>query len=54
LHIGDEQNPVVHIREQETENFRALIHKIWRRFTEGPIEMQRSRSGFQIDASTNR
>jgi hypothetical protein len=50
---GDEQNSSVHIREQETENFKALIHEIWRRFTEEPIEMRRGRSGFQIDDSTN-
>ena len=30
----------------------VLIHEIWRRFMEVPIEMRRSRSGFQIDVST--
>jgi hypothetical protein len=52
--FGDEQRAVVHIREEETENFKALIHKIWRRFRQWPIKMRRSRSGFQIDASANR
>jgi hypothetical protein len=52
-HIGDEQNPAIHIPEQETGNFKALFHDIYPRFTEGFIEMWRSRSGFQIDASTN-
>jgi hypothetical protein len=50
---GAEQNSAVHIREQETEKFNALIHEIWRRFTEEPIKMRHSRSGFQIDDSTN-
>jgi hypothetical protein len=50
---GDDQKSAVHIREQETESFNALIHEIWRRFTEEPIKMRRSRSGFQIDDSTN-
>jgi hypothetical protein len=50
---GDAQNSAVSIREQETENFKALIHEIWHRFTEQHIEMRRSRSGYQIDASTN-
>ena len=50
---GDDRNSAVHIREQKTENFNALIHEIWRRFTQEPIKMRRSRSGFQIDDSTN-
>jgi hypothetical protein len=50
---GDAQNSAVSIRKQETENFKALIHEIWHRFTEQHIEMRRSRSGYQIDASTN-
>jgi len=49
----DAQNPAVSIREQEPENFKALIHEIWHRFTEQHIEMRRSRSGYPIDASTN-
>jgi hypothetical protein len=50
---GDSQNPAVSIRVQEPENFKVLIHEIWRRFTEQHIEMRRSRSGYQIDALTN-
>jgi hypothetical protein len=50
---GDAQNSAVSVREQETENFKALIHEIWHRFTEQHIEMRRSGSGYQIDASTN-
>ena len=50
---GDDQNTAVHIREQESENLKALIHELWRRFTEEPIEMRRSRSGFQKDASAS-
>jgi hypothetical protein len=54
LHIGDEQSPVVQVREEESGNFKALIDEIWLRFTERAIEMRRSRSGIRIDASTNR
>jgi hypothetical protein len=54
VHIGDGQNPVVHIREQETPNFKALIDEIWRHFTEGAIDMRRRIDAFQIDASTDR
>jgi hypothetical protein len=53
LDNGDEQNLAVHIREQETENFKALIQEIWCRFTAEHIEMRRSRGGFQIDDLTN-
>jgi hypothetical protein len=50
---GNAHNPAVSIREQEPENFKVLIHEIWHRFTEQHIEMRRSGSGYQIDASTN-
>jgi|HubBroStandDraft_6_1064221.scaffolds.fasta_scaffold228971_2 hypothetical protein len=50
---GDDQNSAVQIREEETENFNVLLHEIWRRFTEKPIKMRRSRCGFKIDDSTN-
>ena len=49
---GDSQNPAVSIRVQEPENFKVLIHEIWRRFTEQHIEMRRRPSGFEVDAST--
>jgi hypothetical protein len=54
LHVGDGQNPVVHIREQETPNFKVLIDEIWRCFTKGAIDMRRGNGAFQIDASTDR
>jgi hypothetical protein len=50
---GDARNLAVHTRELEAENLKALIHGIWHRFSEQHIEMRRSRSGYQIDASTN-
>jgi hypothetical protein len=53
LDKGDVHNFAISNREQEPENFKALIHEIWHRFTELHIEMRRSRSGYQIDASTN-
>jgi hypothetical protein len=53
LRSGDKQKSAVHIREQEPENFKALIHEIWHRLTEQHIEMRRSRSVYQIDASMN-
>ena len=52
-HIEDERDPAVHILEQETGDFKALIDEIWCRFTERVIEMQRRSSGFQIDPSVN-
>ena len=53
LQSGDIQNLAVHIGELETENFETLIHEIWRRFTEQHIEMERNRSGYEIDGWTN-
>jgi hypothetical protein len=53
LQLPDKREAQNSIREQEPENFKALIHEIWHRFTEQHIEMERSRSGYQIDASTN-
>jgi hypothetical protein len=53
LHIGDEQNPVVHIHEPETPNIKALIEEIWHHFTDGAIDMRRRIDAFQIDASTD-
>ncbi len=50
---GDVQNTVIHIREQETENYNALVQEIWRRFANEPIEMRRSRIGSQLNATTN-
>jgi hypothetical protein len=47
----DDQHTAVSIREQETENYTALIHEIWRRFTNESIAVRRSE--FKIDASTN-
>ena len=53
LQSGDIQNLAVHIGELETENFETLIREIWRRFTEQHIEMERNRSGYEIDGWTN-
>jgi len=50
---GEMQNLAVHIRELETENFETLILEIWRRFTERHIEMERNRSGYEIDGWTS-
>jgi hypothetical protein len=45
LHIEGEQNHDVKTREQETENFTTLFHDICPRFTQGIVEVRRSRSG---------
>jgi chloramphenicol O-acetyltransferase len=37
---GDDQNTATHIREQEAENFKALIHEIRRCITEAAIKMR--------------
>ncbi len=50
---GGAQNADLLDLKLETESITAFTEEIWRRFTEEPFEMRRSRSRLQIDASTN-
>jgi hypothetical protein len=53
LHIGDEQNPAVHIREEETGNFQGCFTISALALQRGIFEVRRIRSGFQFDLWTN-